>query len=387
MNLRSALVFATLACLPLLANPRPCLAYVEDIRNTRLESVTRDTTGTLRLADGTILNLGGRTQAPAAVGLPTVIPMCRTDFKRGSSFTFRMGSGASLPRSAPKRDFFHQLHYTYRGAEGIIHDVWVTDGQAWQYQQLNGEGGLTQLPAAATDPVGILYKDQYHAFWLDADGGIQDAYYDGAWKTQKLNIDGVTAARAAAGTPSATVYKDQLHICYRDRDNNIQDVYYDGRWHIQQLNRGGLTETPASASDVASVVFAEQYHVTYLDAEGKLQDVWYDGRWNRQTLNVDGKTTAPAGQGTPATAAFNGDQFHAVYRTEGGILQDVYYASGRWQVQQLNRSGLTSGGAANSDPAVQSLGDGFNVGYQDSEGAFQVMSYSPAGGWRINRRN
>ncbi len=277
--------------------------------------------------------------------------------------------------------FNDQQHFTYRDASGNIQDCWYDGANGtWNLQQINDANGsgatvageFDRRPSQATAPAagGLFvcqYNDQDHFAYLDANGNIQDCWYDGPnnrWNLQQINgatptVAGepvMTNGPAVAGDLFVSVYDNQQHFTYRDGRGNIQDCWYDGVWNLQQINAGtGATvpgEPVAAAQATAAAaggLFVCQYngqdHFAYLDASGNIQDCWYDGSWNLQQINGGSPTVAgePVMTNGPAVA---GDLFvtvydnqqHFTYRDAKGNVQDCWYngATGRWNLQQIN---------------------------------------------------
>ena len=107
------------------------------------------------------------------------------------------------------------------------------------------------------------YNDQDHFAYLDANGNIQDCWYDGSratWKLQQINRGNgpsvpaeyvATNGPAVAGDLFVSVYNGQQHFTYRDQNGNLQDAWYGGgAWHLQQINdaNGPAPPSPASTS-------------------------------------------------------------------------------------------------------------------------------------------
>ena len=93
-----------------------------------------------------------------------------------------------------------QQHFAYRDGSERVWDAWydATSG-AWQSQQLNGAGGLTNAPAASDGPVAWLEGSEQHFTCVDDNGTIWDLWSDGGtngWRYQQINQQGVSLASA-----------------------------------------------------------------------------------------------------------------------------------------------------------------------------------------------
>ncbi len=420
------------------------------------------------------------------------------------------GNGAKTPGPPPAGDlsacdYTNQMHVCYRDGGGNIQDVWYNGSGSWAIQQLNGAGGKTNGPAAAGDPVTVIYGNQMHVCYTDKSGNIQDAWYDGAhWNLQQLTGGGSskTAGLPATGNLSACDYNNQMHVCYRDRTGHIQDVWYDGaHWNLQQLTGGGTAKTsgPVSASDPDVVIYGNQMHVCYVDTSGKTQDAWYNGSgtwaiqrlpgvgavgdtssvgytnqmhvcyrdskgdlfdawyspstvlpapgsrnlnlseqpqqesewcwiatsvsitlfyeprriltqcqlasqavgistcctapqgWSPQQLNLGqtssvggGLTTGPAAVSNPAVIVYS-NQMHVCYSDRAGNIQDAWYDSAHWNLQQLTGGGgaKTGGPAAAGNLSPVDYGNQMHVCYRDKSGNIQDVWYNGSGAWAV----
>ena len=197
------------------------------------------------------INLGGVTSGPAAVGNPC-------------SFVYN-----------------NQTHVLYRDNAGKVWDSWYNGANShWSLQQIN-LGGVTLGPGAVSDPAAFVYNNQTHVLYRDSTGTIYDSWYDGGsnhWNIQIINLGGLTNGPAAVSDPASFVYKNQSHVLYRDSAGNLWDSWYDGsHWNLQQINLAGVTSGPAALGDPASFIYNNQSHVLYRDSAGKVWDSWYDG--------------------------------------------------------------------------------------------------------------
>ena len=328
-----------------------------------------------------------------------------------------------------------QQHFTYRDANGNIQDAWW-GGNRWHLQKINN-GGMTPGPLAAGGLFVCVYNDQQHFAYLDGSGNIQDCWYDGSgnWNLQQINNGtGPTApgeyvatdGPAAAGDLFVSVYNDQQHFTYRDANGNLQDCWYDGsgNWNLQQINNangsgatvpGEYIATSQATAPAAGGVFVcpynDQQHFAYLDGSGNIQDCWYDGsgNWNLQQINNGTGPTAPgeyvatdgpAAAGDLFVSVYN-DQQHFTYRDANGNLQDCWYdGSGNWNLQQINNangSGATVPGEyiATSQATAPAAGGVFvcpyndqqHFAYLDGSGNIQDCWYDGSGNWNLQQIN
>lgn len=127
-----------------------------------------------------IINNGGTTLAPPAVGDPT----------SGSTW-FYDGEGRINGRI---------LDYAYRDAEGNIwHVYWY--GYNWYMEKLNN-GGVTTAPPAAGDPSSYIHNGLLHYTYRDINNNLQHVWWiNGTWSWETLNNGYITDAPACTGKP------------------------------------------------------------------------------------------------------------------------------------------------------------------------------------------
>jgi hypothetical protein len=270
-----------------------------------------------------------------------------------------------------------QQHFAYRDSAGVLWDAWYDRGSnSWNLQQLTGAGGRTDGPAAISGPEISVFGDQQHFAYIDAVGAIRDAWYDGSsnsWNLQQLVAGGLTDGPAAAADPFVSVYGQQQHIAYRGFNARVWDAWYDGdHWNLQQINENGVTAGGPAFSGPFISVFGEQQHFAYRDRGGDLLDSWYDsgpGTWNLQTINRGGVTNGPATPGEPAVSVF-GEQQHFCYLDRDGVLWDSWYDSGSnsWNLQQINNGGRTDAPLAIGQLSVAVTGGQQHFTYRDNGG-------------------
>lgn len=201
------------------------------------------------------LNLGGATLGPRAAGEPVQLV---------------------LPG---------ERHVVYRDLAGTLQDLRF-DG-AWRAEPAAPAGASP----AVGDPAAARVGRVVHLAYRDAAGGLQDLWFDGAWRRQRLNggDPGRTAAPPAAGDPCLRVVDGaSLHTTYRDADGGLQDVWFDGAWQVRRLNGGGLTGAPAAGSDPVALVPPSNWEfIAYVDLAGHAQLLshFLDNPWQAAWLN------------------------------------------------------------------------------------------------------
>ena len=165
------------------------------------------------------INLGGRTQGPAAVSGPFI-------------WTWNPSLYGS--------EFDDEQHFAYVDANGRIWDSWYdAPSNNWSLQQLN-LGGRTNGPAAAGGlAVGVFFDaqqaNQWHVAYRDESGVTWDLWFDGPskrWNRQQVNLGVATRGPAAVGDPFLWVWaasdgNQQLHITYADGAGKIWDAFWD----------------------------------------------------------------------------------------------------------------------------------------------------------------
>jgi hypothetical protein len=79
------------------------------------------------------------------------------------------------------------------------------------------------------------------------------------------------------------------HVTYRDLAGNLQDLWFDGAWRAQRLTCGGLTAAPPAGSDPVSLVPPSNWEfVAYVDIFGNAQLLSHLGGnpWQATWLNA-----------------------------------------------------------------------------------------------------
>lgn len=284
-----------------------------------------------------------------------------------------------------------QQHFAYVDSNGNIQDAWY-DGpnNVWKLQQINnatgptnpGEYVATNGPAAAGNLFVSVFQNQQHFAYIDGNGNIQDAWYNGdanVWNLQQINnangAPTVVGEYVATNGPPASflpgvfvsVYGNQQHFTYSDNQGNLQDAWYDGdtnSWNLQQINNANgtppipgeyvATNGPSNYSFIFVSTYNNQQHFSYLDQFFNLQDAWYNGdtnAWNLQQINnangqptVAGEYIATNGPALYINSALfvsvYHNQQHFVFTDYNSNIQDAWYDgdTSAWSLQQINNA-------------------------------------------------
>jgi CubicO group peptidase (beta-lactamase class C family) len=286
--------------------------------------------------------------------------------------------------------FGQQQHFVWRDGNGTIWDAWFDRADnSWNRQQLNTDpspkpNGKTTGPPAATDPFVSVFGQQQHFAYLDKDGFVWDAWYDGGdgqWKLQQIN----TGPTSAAGGVFVCTFGQQQHFVIRDKQGNIWDGWYngaDGSWNTQWINGDsqGMTFAPPAAGDPFVSVFGKQQHFAYRATDDTLWDAWFDGAngaWNAQQITAGpaGLTAGPRPTDDPFVSVFSQQQ-HFVYSDLFGVIWDAWHdgGDGQWKLQQINGAGATTtpllaNTAGSGVIFVNTLSQQQHFAYRDQTGA------------------
>ena len=122
-------------------------------------------------------------------------------------------------------------------------------------------------------------------------------------------------------------------------------------WSSQKINNGGASSGPGAVGDIGHKVFvcaySDQQHFSYLDGSGNVQDAWWGTKqWHLQQINAGTGPTvpteyvatpdAPVAAGNLFVSVYN-DQHHFSYLDAKGNIQDCWYdGKGTWKLQQIN---------------------------------------------------
>ena len=338
--------------------------------------------------------------------------------------------------------FGDQMHFTYVDPGGNLQDCWY-DGPTnrWHLQQINNANGngptvpgeyvaCPQATAPVRDfgpggPFVCAFGDQQHFAYMDANGNIQDCWYDspsGSWNLQQVNNGGRTDGPPVYGSLFVCAFGDQLHFAYVDSNDNLQDCWYDGaadRWHLWQINNaktqgatvpGEYVGCPQATLEGATWPFVcgleGQLHFTYTDISNVVFDCLYESDANQWNLwQINNVSEGPAVPGVyvpwPQATSFDllfvcvfEDQLHFICGDPDGNMQDLWYdgAANQWNMRQINNANgkgatvpgedvacpqATAAGAGGSGAFVCAFGDQLHYTYLDQDGNIQDCWFEP----------
>lgn len=225
----------------------------------------------------------------------------------------------------------NQAHVLYQDKKGAIWDSWYDKG--WNLQQIN-LGGVTDGPAALGLLAPLVHNDQAHVLYTDSGGRIWDSWYDGPtgrWQTRRINVDGLTNGPAAASDPVPFDYRRQTHVLYLDRSGKVWDSWYEGPAlsanRPNSLAVQSATSKASSTSCEPSAVAGKhgtlnRYRVAFNGdgrGNGISHSIWVDFR-----LFDDGRIDAPLTYDNDSKEAFCGGVHVRLEDSRGTKLADFY---------------------------------------------------------------
>jgi hypothetical protein len=218
----------------------------------------------------------------------------------------------------------------------------------------------------------------------------------------QINAGGVTNGFNAIASPFINVYNDQQHFGYRDSSDRIWDAWFNPQnnsWNLQQINLNVRTNGPTAVAGPCIGKFNNQQHYAYVDGQGAVWDSWYDGdhnKWNLQQLNMGGRTSGPAAK--PGFAGKDlgpvsiwvdpsGSQQHFTYLGTDSAVYDAFWDSNSntWKLQKLNGGGKTNGPLAASSPFGCVFHNQQHIAYLDSAGNIHDSWYDGSGHWSVQK--
>ena len=95
------------------------------------------------------------------------------------------------------------------------------------------------------------WNEQQHVNYIDADGHVQELFFDNGWHPNDLTLTAGAAPVSAERAPSGYVtdWNGQQHVNYIGIDDvHVHEMFFDNGWHHNDLT---LAAGPASAAGKA----------------------------------------------------------------------------------------------------------------------------------------
>ena len=218
----------------------------------------------------------------------------------------------------------------------------------------------------------------------------------------QINAGGVTNGDKAVASPFVGVFGDQQHFSYATLDGAILDAWFNPQnngWNLQRINLLGLTSGPIAAAGPCIGTFNSQQHFAYVTGPGVVWDSWYDGdhgKWNLQQINLGGRTSGPAaklgfaGKNLGPVSIWvdpSGSQQHFTYVGTDSAVYDAFWDSNSntWKLQKLNAGGKTNAPLAESSPFGCAFHNQQHIAYLDSAGDIYDTWYDGDGHWSMQK--
>ena len=294
-------------------------------------------------------------------------------------------------------------HVVYRGPDCSIHDVWWTPN-GWFHTNASAAAGSEP---AAGDPHGYPLDDQhmhcvaYYAerkllelSWSQVDALGPDADEDvaTAWQADIL-YEASSDSQKPLGRPLGGMFTPKRGVVYRVAGtlHTVVAGTTSGTWDRFQLNTG---TAPPTASDPTGLLMTETMlavttivsrHVFYRGTDGHLHELRSDAAgtaWSHSDLTVATGAPPPALDANPSAYAFLGQKtLHVVYRSQDGVVQELWGQAGAWRHNPIG----ASFGKAGGDPTgyVTEFAGTQHVVYRGIDDQVHELWWSWAG-WQEN---
>lgn len=244
-------------------------------------------------------------------------------------------------------------------------------------------------PLFAQGVTTFTLADGPHVVYVDQNGNLGHASFNGAWHYQ--NITSATSATAAAATSGLATFtlSDGPHVAYVDQNGNLSQIAYataSGTWSYQNVAAlaGGPPQASA-ASGIGHVDGSNGPHIAYVDKNGNFIDVTLavsTGTWSYSNLTAT--TGSPLASTTGGIAGFSlSGTMYFVYIDKNGALSRIWYTPGTgWSYQNLASLLSAPAGSTSTGLAYFGYSDGPHIAYIDQSGNLsQVWLTTATGYW------
>jgi glucosylceramidase len=221
----------------------------------------------------------------------------------------------------------------WRGSDGDIHETWYIGGWHGPVDlTASGNWGAAGKPSSPLSVAVNPVNDHQYVFWIDQQGRIHEAWYNGGWHHP------ISLGWRAKSAPSASVTNSSHQFLFwQGKDGHIHEAWYAGHWHgptdltaTRHWGRAGkATAAPGAAVNPRN---GHQY-VFWRDHSGHTQEAWYEGRWHSPLE----KNWTPAS--SPALSVTDASHQFLYWVSTDGYVTEAYYRSdwvgpvARWSLQ------------------------------------------------------
>ena len=320
-----------------------------------------------------------RAEVPIGYLNATVSSSGFAEFRAGgwiSGDGFELDSGYFTARGAQPGKSQESVELTVRGVrdgETVAEDHFTITPYETAFHEFDGFTDLDQviftrdvfiddltinIPSATGTPAGYVWDvdDSQHVVYRDANGRIQELYYQdamGVWLGNDLTTAANNAPRAAGSPVGYTWDADaSQHVVYRDGDGQIQELFYQadvGGWLNNNLTASSGNPSPAVGDPSGYVWDVPLYdwnvdhsqHVVYPSKAGHIQELYSleVGTWDDNDLGISSSVIRPSVVlGTDSGEIFQSTPGNDIVLAGGGI--DYWVGSTDYFERDYFRGGL-----------------------------------------------
>lgn len=180
-------------------------------------------------------------------------------------------------------------HVFYVGSDGHIHEDYFASG-AWHTSDTTVDASAP-VPNTGSSLAGIVVGQSgsvsSHVFFIETNGDIGEAYFNGQWHyTNDTQVAGAVAAFTTSSLIAIKTGTYSFHVFFEAADYNLGEIWFDGsKFHYDEPNTlTSLAPQPATGSLLGAVAFKGGEYVFYIGTDFTLGVLSYTTFWNYEGL-------------------------------------------------------------------------------------------------------
>lgn len=177
-----------------------------------------------------------------------------------------------------------------------------------------------------------------HVFYVGTDDSIHEDYYaSGAWHTSNTTVSASAPAPNSTSPLAGVVVgrsgSTSAHVFFIEGNGDIGEAYFNGQWHYtNDTIAAGAVPANLGGGLIAIQTSTFVFHVFFLANDGQLGEIWFDGA-NFHYDEPSAITNVGGPQGFIGASAFRGGEY-IFYVDNFGQLRDLSFTSS-WSSEVL----------------------------------------------------